>query len=299
VTYPLVLIPPEIDRQMEQLGTKYKFWYLDEEDRPWLFKQARSGTGEDWAEKISAELCELLELPHATYELASWQGKRGVVTPSFNVKDGRLVFGNELLEYVISGSDTEAKHRRQHHKVGRVFAYLGGENLSTPYGWDCPEPLTSAASVFVGYLMLDALIGNQDRHDENWGIILLDGSYFLQPTFDHASSLGRNESDATRTDRMTTRDKNRTMLTYVERARSALYSATSAKPLSTLDAFITGCRYDIQAARHWLDKLRGLEDSAVYDVIWRVSPERMSEEAKNFAFQMLRLNKQRILEAIQ
>lgn len=281
---------------MEQLGTKYKFWYLDQDDQPWLFKQAREGTGEDWAEKISAELCQLLELPHATYELASWKGNRGIVTPSFNVRNGRLVFGNELLSYVISGYDTETNHRRQHHKVGRVFAYLGGENVRTPYGWDCPKDLTSAASVFVGYLMLDTLIGNQDRHDENWGIITVDGIHYLQPTFDHASSLGRNESDMARIDRMTTRDKNRSMDAYVERARSALYSATSTKPLSTLDAFISGARYDMPAAKYWLAKLKGLDDASMYDVIWRVDQARMSDDAKRFAFQMLRLNKQRILE---
>jgi len=40
--------------------------------------------GEDWAEKVAAELCELLGLPYAAYELAStWQGNRGVVSPNF------------------------------------------------------------------------------------------------------------------------------------------------------------------------------------------------------------------------
>jgi hypothetical protein len=284
---------------MEQLGTKYKFWYLDQDGQPWLFKQAREGTGEDWAEKISAELCQMLELPHATYELASWRGNRGIATPSFNVRDGRLVFGNELLAYVVSGYDTETKHRRQHHKVGRVFAYLGGESVRTPYGWDCPNELSSAASVFAGYLMLDALIGNQDRHDENWGVIAVQGTQYLQPTFDHASSLGRNESDEARTDRLTTRDKNRSMMAYVERARSALYSATSTRPLSTLDAFIAGSRYDMPAAKYWLGKLKGVDDSSMYDAIWRVDADRMSDEAKRFAFQMLKLNKQRILEHTQ
>jgi hypothetical protein len=146
--------------------------------------------------------------------------------------------------------------------------------------------------------MLDALIGNQDRHDENWGIITVDGVQFLQPTFDHASSLGRNESDAARVDRMTTRDINRSMMAYVERARSALYSATSTKPLSTLEAFMAGARYDIHAAKFWQARLAGVEDASIYEAIWRVDPERMSNAAKQFALKMLQLNKQRILEQI-
>jgi hypothetical protein len=39
-----------------------------------------------------------------------------------------------------------------------------------------------------------------DRHHENWGVVVMtdeygETSFSLAPTFDHASSLGRNESD--------------------------------------------------------------------------------------------------------
>jgi hypothetical protein len=50
--------------------------------------------------------------------------------------------------------------------------------------------------LFPGYLMLDALIGNTDRHHENWGARVLAGlgngrrMAVLAPTYDHASSEG-------------------------------------------------------------------------------------------------------------
>ena len=81
----------------EQLGTKPKFWFLDAAGRKLLFKEARAGTGEDWAEKVSAELCGMLGLPHASYELAACGDRRGVVTPGFVPDGGRLILGNELL----------------------------------------------------------------------------------------------------------------------------------------------------------------------------------------------------------
>jgi hypothetical protein len=34
-----------------------------------------------------------------------------------------------------------------------------------------PEGIQKAVDVFVGYLLLDAWIGNGDRHHENWGIV--------------------------------------------------------------------------------------------------------------------------------
>lgn len=282
---------------MEQLGTKRKFWYRDDRGSLLLFKHAREATGEDWAEKIAAELCAVLGLPHASYELAEWQGHRGVITPTFNPAEGRLVFGNELLEYAFAGYDTAPRHRRQHHTVGRVFALLGSQSIRSPYGWECPRQLTSAAAVFTGYLMLDVLIGNQDRHDENWGILTLDRSAYLQPTFDHASSLGRNETTVARKDRLETRDTNRSMERYIARATSALYGpGLVTRPLSTIDAFLAAGKHDPVASTYWLDQLRLVTNQDLMSIVSRVSLERMDETAKIFALRMLELNKQRLLD---
>lgn len=47
----------------ETLGSKYKFWFYHEELGRCLYKQSRENLGEDWAEKVVSELCELLTLP--------------------------------------------------------------------------------------------------------------------------------------------------------------------------------------------------------------------------------------------
>ena len=51
--FPLIQVKNSIGD--EPLGTKTKFWFLHDE-RHWLYKEARTDTGEDWAEKIAAEL---------------------------------------------------------------------------------------------------------------------------------------------------------------------------------------------------------------------------------------------------
>ena len=82
--------------------------------------------------------------------------------------------------------------------------------------------------MFIGYLLFDALIGNTDRHHENWGIIVVpeDGqfTFWLAPSFDHASSLGRDLTDSRRRERLTTRDTRGNVEAYAERGRSAFYS---------------------------------------------------------------------------
>ena len=44
--YPIVTVPNDASELPEQLGTKFKFWFRDQ-NRRMLFKQGRPGTGEN------------------------------------------------------------------------------------------------------------------------------------------------------------------------------------------------------------------------------------------------------------
>lgn len=51
---------------LKSLGTNEKFWFRHEQLGLCLYKKSRSKTaGEDWSEKIAAELCQLLKLPRS------------------------------------------------------------------------------------------------------------------------------------------------------------------------------------------------------------------------------------------
>ena len=184
--------------EFEQLGTKAKCWVIDANETKFLFKQGRKNTGENWAEVVACEIAEILGLPHATYHLAlDSDDKAGVLTKSFVPPNGRLVHGNELL-LNISKSPVERRRRSsmKKHSITRVRAVTRKRPL-VPIGWTPIPGVESAEEVFCGYLLLDALIANQDRHYENWGYIFTENQEaHLAPTFDHASSLGRNETEA-------------------------------------------------------------------------------------------------------
>jgi hypothetical protein len=59
--YQVITITQEIyeRRKNESMGSKYKFWF-EQENIAYLYEQARPNIGEDWAEKVAAELCNLL-----------------------------------------------------------------------------------------------------------------------------------------------------------------------------------------------------------------------------------------------
>lgn len=318
--YPIVHVPDDAPEQPEQLGTKPKFWFRDDNHRLCLFKQGRANTGENWAEKVACEICTILGIPHGQYELALWKGHRGVVSPSFVPEGSRLVFGNELLAKFVAGYEGERRVRAGKHTLGRVMAVMRGTAkfgtrevrgaetvvrpipIGLPLGFAPPPEVATVASVFLGYLMLDALIGNQDRHDENWGLILSRDvkTLTLAPTFDHASSLGRNESDQERLERLTTKDQGRTVERYVERARSAFYDKEAGgKPMSTLAAFQEAARFlEVRDAKlYWLRRLEAVSLDDFRPILDNVPSSEISEPARNFALKMLEINRARLLDS--
>lgn len=80
--FTIIEVPEDATQETESLGTKFKFWYRNDK-LDYLYKQARPNTGEAWSEKIASELCQLLNLAHADYELAIWNGNLGTISPSF------------------------------------------------------------------------------------------------------------------------------------------------------------------------------------------------------------------------
>jgi hypothetical protein len=146
-------------------------------------------------------------------------------------------------------------------------------------------------------LMLDAWIANQDRHHENWSLVVSpEPAVHLAPTYDHASSLGSNEIDKNRRDRLTTRDKGCSMERYVERAQSAFFlSPSHSKPMSTLDAFRYAGSGRSAAARAWLESLAKLSWQDVQMVFEQIPRSLISDIAIEFALRMLDLNRHRLM----
>jgi hypothetical protein len=291
-------------QSLEQLGTKAKRWFISQNGQQYLFKIGRPGTGENWAEKAACELCHLLGIPHAKYDFALNASDNGVLSPSFITKPALMLHGNVLLHRFRDNNANVYKHR--HHTILRVHAMT---ELAAPPDTSLPSTIIkNGADVYAGYLMFDAWIGNQDRHDQNWGVIatppIASSSdneeeennkwpLRLAPTCDQASSLGRELSDEERKNRLGSKDKNYTVAAYASRSRSALFLTPTGqgKPLSTLDAFQHFAKKTPVAASFWLDRLLSLNAKDTEDIFSRMPDSHMSETAKEFALKMLDINK--------
>jgi hypothetical protein len=258
------LLAPE--HEQEQMGSKRKFWFCDRQSSRWyLFKYSRENTGEHWSEKVACEVARLLGLPHAEVDLATHDAAWGVLVRDIREdRDQSLLHGNELLLELDSTYPARETFRVSEHTVERVAEALATHGVLLPDAATFPQALPSgvddALGLFVGYLLLDALIGNTDRHHENWAVVVsrsATGARRLQlaPTYDHASSLGRELPDEKRSARMRAA-RERGVAGYAERTRSAFYAAmgASSTALSPRDAFTAAGRRRPNARQAWLSR---------------------------------------------
>jgi len=210
--------------------------------------------------------------------------------------------GNEVLH------DTDPTHypkpepnkkrtRVKEHTISRVLACLDNGKIVIPESKFDLKGL-NAGDLFCGYLLLDALVSNQDRHHENWAIIInnKDNTHSLCPTYDHAACLGRELTDENRKDRLTSKDINRQIEAFVKKARSELFASKGdKKALTTVDAFYLSIEKREEAKQHWISKLDELTNITLETILDDVPNEIMTSTAKEFALAMLIENKKRVL----
>ncbi|QNH52264.1 HipA domain-containing protein [Acinetobacter venetianus] len=282
----------------EQLGTKSKFWYFESNtNKSILFKSIRTKEGdrfgEDWAEKIACELAERIGLPHANYDLAIYNNERGVISPNFITEKGQqLLAGNLLLQDYLEVRDKNPNIQYIDH----VHSVMTDMIKLKPINFKSYTNIRSASEFFVGYLMFDALISNQDRHNENWGMVTSTGGSHLAPSYDHGASLARNESDEERAERLETKDKGRQISQYVKRALSQFHSPTNDKRIKLLDAFLAYGLKEKDAALAWLKHLEvNITDDVVVSIIEKVPQELMSKIAKEFTIKLVLCNRTNLL----
>lgn len=303
--FPTTHIDRSAAEAMEWMGTKRKFWF-SQGDEKWLFKAEERGTGEDWAEKIAAEIASRMGIPHVPYDLAEeYEGKTylqpGVICPHFAPKPLELKLGNQLLwsRDASYPKDNLQKYKVKAHTVDAVAICVGELAPPSPQ-WltHLPAGITTALEIFEGYIMLDALIANQDRHHENWGAIRTPGEagIRLAPSFDHGASLARNISDEERKDRLESKQIKRQIPHFCQRARSSFYLAQDdSRPLSTLDAFTEFAKRARDASDRWLHALEGVTEEEIRAIMNEVPSERMSPIAKEFTTRLILINRDRLL----
>ena len=191
-----------------------KRWLAADPEAPrhehWLWKsRQRTGDGSetaltDCAEVIVSRLASLIGLPAALCRFAVCDGEWGVisrnVTPDgFSLNTG-AAYLPEVEGYERQSTDPTKELRPGRMRRDRGYTLDAVRQVLTKVGVPPGTSGPSAFGVFAGYLVLDALTGNTDRHPGNWALLESDedGTRYLAATYDHGSALGAGLTEENR-----------------------------------------------------------------------------------------------------
>ena len=293
--FPILQVLPENEIQPEGMGSKVKSWYLmpEENESPWLFKRPqRNDSGEHWAEKIAAEIAEFLGVPHARVELAEYRGNRGSVTEIISPENYSLIHGNEVLESVdFPLAMEELNFHASDHTLENIW-------LALDRTFESDSACVEAKARFAEYLVLDAVVGNTDRHSENWGILQRQEAprsiESLAPSYDHGSSLGHELMEERRE-----RWLKQGIGVYVEGGRGEIYwQNTDRHGPSPLQLIRLAVSQYPEPFGNAVAKVENLDDSTLQGIVNALPEDWMEPSAKTFALELMRYSCRKLREAI-
>lgn len=273
-----------------------KRWLAEDPEAPrhehWLWKsRQRTGDGSetaltDCAEVIVSRLASLIELPAAVCRFAICDGEWGVISRNVTPEGFSLNTGAAYLPEV-EGYQRQSVDSTKELRPGRMRRERGYTleavrqvltKVDAPPGTSGP----SAFGVFAGYLVLDALIGNTDRHPGNWALLESDedGTRYLAATYDHGSALGAGLTEENR--------RTRTPKDFAAKGRANPFEPRG-QPLVDL-ALEAVAQAD---ADLWLSRLAILDKEVVRATL-NAPPGRLSEVAATFIEGVILENRRRL-----
>lgn len=298
---------------VEQEGSTRTQWLEDPNSgQPWLHKDTLTPSngveqGEDWSEVLSTHVAKLLGAPCAETRLCLRHGHRGSLSLSVVPEHHHMWEGNVYLQaaglpdyfpHVEGEPGVDPAHpgvKRPGHSLVNIRAAL--EGVAAPPEFEGAGEL-SGFDVFAGYMILDALIANRDRHEQNWAVLspqLLSSTERLAPSYDHASSLGYNLPDTKR--RGCLEDSIR-LRTWAERGTAYRFEHVGKSPTLTSHAANAVALCSSAGADWWRGRLVDTDLEPVLAPLRERAVPGMSDLAAKFAHELLDLNLRRLRDVV-
>lgn len=292
--------------RVETRGASAKVWIREPGgsssrfDSDWLFKPAveqANGVRQigDWTECVGSELARTLQIPSAESRLAVRAGSAGVIVRNVRVSGYDMVTGRLAMLHEIGVATRDSardKTASLGHSVDNILRTLA--DYGPPPGWEAWSG-ASAVEVMVSYFVLDALIGNGDRHEQNWSVLRAQSSLdglpdALAPSYDLEASLGFQLSDDQRLARL---NDPRAMEDFAKKGRARRFDGDRTTSLVDLAASAAGsCGAEGRARLETLAaRISALDFGELLGGIGGVS-----EVARTFAINVLEINGRRICD---
>lgn len=170
-----------LDNNPNAKGSRVKKIVIDKDGKKAFFKYQGKDylVSEACSEKMSYEIAKTLRYDCARIELAKdEEGTIGVLNYLF------VDIGTTEHIDAVSYLNIHDDERPKYYTISNIKKVLD----------ELDETLFND---FIKIMIFDALVGEQDRHEENWGIERIGEKYKISPLYDNGCNLLRNFRDET------------------------------------------------------------------------------------------------------
>lgn len=170
-----------LDNLINIKGTRRKRLIIDKNKEIAIFKYEgeKYECTEACSEKLSYEIAKILGYKCAKIELAKDENNNiGILNYIFS--NTKTKEHTDAVDYI----NTDNKDRKEYYTISNIKNKL--DELDALLFKD-----------FIKIMIFDALIGEQDRHEENWGITKYNDKYEISPLYDNGCNLLREFKNQT------------------------------------------------------------------------------------------------------
>ena len=245
-----------------------------------FFKYERDGefNSESCSEKMSYEIAKVLEYDCARIELArDEEGNLGILNYLF------IDISNEEHMDAASYLNVNEKNRAQVYTISNIKKTLDGID-------------SKLFSGFIRTMIFDALIGEQDRHEENWGIIKRNNEYKFSPLYDNGDNLLKEFKNPYNLEKYSSGIKD--FDKYINRSRTLIYKEDNSKKYKHFELIeYLNSEYHTIVQKE-IKNLRKLTDEKIEEIVNKIPDDLLTKVHKDYIIQYLKKRRDILLSII-
>lgn len=250
-------------------GSRKKMLVKDNDGKIAMFKYEHEDydCSEACSEKIAYEIAQILGYKCAKIELAfDSEDKIGVLNYYFSNRFEAP--HTDIVAYL----NKDAKQRNNYYTISNIKEVL--DNI------DC-----DLFKDFIKIMIFDALIGEQDRHEENWGITEKNGKNYISPLYDNGDSLLREFRNINNAEKYY--DGIKDFDAFIMRSKTIIYKENHKDKYKHFE--LIKCLYNNypQYVIPEINNLTKLTDEIIADLVNKIPDELLTNKHKEYIIMYL------------
>ncbi len=271
--YPIKIIKRDfefLDLDYSTKGTRVKKIIVDNSNKMAFFKYEGAGYvgSEACSEKMSYEIAKVLGYDCARIELAKdYEGTLGILNYLF------FDIGTDEHTDAVSYLNINNQQRKEFYTISNIKKTLNNLNKNL-------------FKEFIKIMIFDALVGEQDRHEENWGIIRKKEHYKISPLYDNGDCLLRDFKRESFAEEYYSGKKN--FEAYIKRSKTTIYKEDHVhkyKHFELIEYLNTLYPKYVQAE---IENLKKLTDKKIETIVDRIPDDLLTIRHKEYIIDYLK-----------